>query len=601
MDLKAKIFLSALLLSVGFQYTTQAAFGSAYIFAPAVITSTNQGTLTTIFLNVTSGDGSVSVVGPASVGSSTLLSAQTAVAYATAYLGLNEHYYNFTYTIEDKNISVSGPSAGMAFTILAISALTGQPLIHNFTLSGTISPDGSVGVIGGVYDKVGAAKSKNLSFVMLPAAQNGSFENLIYYVSQQQYSIPIVEVANISQALGYAYGFSKPYPLGFSIYTNYNVNALPNASLTCTNCNVTAFNALTGFTLNFTNSAVNSISPKFSSAKAQMQNLMSQYMQIAEKGYDYTAADFSFLLYSDAFVLDNANNFTTANASNVTSKISNYCASTITPQLNANNYQYVIGGELRSDWANITLGSVEGALSNVETTDTVIEALSSDAEAYGWCKAANELYSLASSMNGTPVTVSPTLQSYAAQAMQSASNYGLNIYLQAAENEYKSGNYAAALYSATYASVLGNTTNNLTAAQLYNISEANVANSTFGIWPQQYALQAQFYLNEARMQSNSSKAYSLLQNAYATSLLGKSLAADNKIISSALVSAPSYALPSGQLDEIEQQIQQLYAIMVVMTAILFGILVLLIVYMLRSSEETRVQEASTPSSRKSRR
>ncbi|MEM4072114.1 MAG: hypothetical protein QXL63_02105, partial [Candidatus Micrarchaeaceae archaeon] len=79
------------------------------------------------------------------------------------------------------------------------------------------------------------------------------------------------------------------------------------------------------------------------------------------------------------------------------------------------------------------------------------------------------------------------------------------------------------------------------------------------------------------------------------------LAADNKIISSALVSAPSYALPSGQLDEIEQQIQQLYAIMVVMTAILFGILVLLIVYMLRSSEETRVQEASTPSSRKSRR
>ncbi|MEM3281526.1 MAG: S16 family serine protease [Candidatus Micrarchaeaceae archaeon] len=574
----------------------QAAFGSAYIFAPAVVTSTNRGTLTTIYLNVTGGNGSVSVVGPSSVGFSTLSSARTAVAYAAAFLGVNEQDYNFTYKIEDQNISVSGPSAGLAFTLLAISALTGRPLIHTFTLSGTISPNGSIGQIGGVYDKVGAAKAKNLSFVLMPAAQNGSFENLIYYVAQQEYSIPIVEVANVSQALGYAYGINKPYPLNFSIYTDYNVSMMPGANLTCTSCNVTAFNALTQFTLNFTSNAVSSISPKFASAKTQMQKLMDQYYLMASKGYYYTAADFSFLLYSDAFVLDNANNFTTAKAVNITSGISNYCASAVPPQLNTNNYQYVIGGELRSDWANTTLGSAESALSNIETTDTIIEALSSDANAYGWCKAANELYSLASSMNGTPVALSPSLQNYAAQALQSASTYGSNIYLQSAEEEYKSGNYAAAIYAATYASVLGNTVNSFTAAQLYNMSIANIANSTFGIWPQQYALQAQFYINEAKLQSNASIAYSFLQDAYTTSLLGKSLAADNKIISASFVSAPSYSLPTSQLNEIEQQVRQLYALMVIMTALLFGIFVLLIVYMLRTHERANEKGAEAQAS-----
>jgi len=73
--------------------------------------------------------------------------------------------YNFSYIIEDKNVSVSGPSGGLAFTLDAISALSHEPLLHDFTLTGTISPDGSVGEIGGVYDKVAAAKTHNLKFV----------------------------------------------------------------------------------------------------------------------------------------------------------------------------------------------------------------------------------------------------------------------------------------------------------------------------------------------------------------------------------------------------------------------------------------------------
>jgi len=69
--------------------TSYASFvGSAYIYAPAVLTQSNKGVLTLFYLNVTTGDGMVTISGPSSVGESTLSSAQTGVAYACRYLGL---------------------------------------------------------------------------------------------------------------------------------------------------------------------------------------------------------------------------------------------------------------------------------------------------------------------------------------------------------------------------------------------------------------------------------------------------------------------------------------------------------------------------------
>ena len=58
--------------------------GSAEIHAPAVILQTNRGALTTINLNITRGNGNVSIFGPQSIGSSTIESAITASKYASS-------------------------------------------------------------------------------------------------------------------------------------------------------------------------------------------------------------------------------------------------------------------------------------------------------------------------------------------------------------------------------------------------------------------------------------------------------------------------------------------------------------------------------------
>ena len=101
--------------------------GTASISSVAVIPNST-GSLVTINLTVSSGIGNVTVSGPATVGSDTLQSAQTAAQYAANYLGLDFKSYNFAYTIEDLNTDVSGPSGGAALTLLAISALSNRKL-----------------------------------------------------------------------------------------------------------------------------------------------------------------------------------------------------------------------------------------------------------------------------------------------------------------------------------------------------------------------------------------------------------------------------------------------------------------------------------------
>ena len=69
-----------------------------------------------------------------------------------------------------------------------------------------------MGLIGGAYNKVGAAKQGGMGFMFVPATAGSSFEALLYYLTQQSFGIPVVEVGNVSQALPYAFGPAPPSP-----------------------------------------------------------------------------------------------------------------------------------------------------------------------------------------------------------------------------------------------------------------------------------------------------------------------------------------------------------------------------------------------------
>lgn len=556
---------------------------NAYVTAihvPAVIENRNIGNLTVMQLNVTPGTGSVQISGPSSVDASTLASAQTAATYAASYLGLKETSYNFNYTISDKNQSVSGPSGGLALALLAVAGLQHRQLAQNFTATGTVSGDGNVGLIGGIYDKLGAAKAGNMKYALVPFAPNSSFEYLLYYISQQQRSIPVVLVANVSQALKYAFGSQKPAPLAINLTKGGNFGAAGISNITCGSCNASAFSQIVNFTFNFTGGAITALGNNFSAARQQLMGNINAYKRLAANGYLYTAANLAFLDFVPAFALSNYRNFTASSASSMLGSVSSYCSSLVPPPLTTANYEYVIGGELRQYWANITLASAQQQLNSEQTTDDIIQSIYTSATALGWCKASNQLFAVAPYLGGSYVQVSPSLRTNAAAAINSARSYGNNIYLQSATQAYSAGDYATALYSATYANVFSPQVPNMSTAQLYSKVLKNIANVTSGTWPSQFASQAEFYFRESvASQGASSNRYAA--QAYTTSLLALSLAQVNGAISrSFLASNATVAGLPQQINGIQQSIQQIYAILLVNAVLLFVVLVVLLVHLL---------------------
>lgn len=561
------------------------------IRAPAVILNQSVGELTNVSLSVSNGTGYVSIVGPESVGSDTLASAQTAAAYASSYVKGNERSLNFTYNISAGGINVSGPSAGLAFTLLAIYGIDRMQLPANFSVTGTIQPDGSVGLVGGVYDKATAVKGKGLKYLMVPYADNASLEYFIYYMAQQELGLPIVQVSSVSQALGYLSGNAPIGRLGYSLLKNYSVSQLPAVNTTCNGCDPSAFMELTNYTLNFTTEQALSLYPDnvsnaFVDVKGNLQgqllSQLGQYRSIADKGYLYTAADLAFLDYVKGFVFANSYNVTGIKAMGIIDNVSAYCNSLVPPPLTSQNYEYVAGGELRQSWANITIQDTVKAVNASSDSDVAIGALYSIAPAYAWCKASNEMYTIAASMNGTGVSMGQSFKIEARNAVANMSGTG-TLYSRAAKQLYGNGQYIAALYSTVYASVFSGSQPTIAFNSSSDASlRSGIGNATLngtGVWPYQFALQSSFYLRQAEIAPSIAEANDNAQSAYSSMLLSQGLSSANNDALASMAYAQtqqgsgSAQSVSSELASLQQQFNKIYILSLAIMLLLLVVIV----------------------------
>ncbi len=63
---------------------------------------------------------------------------------------------------------IDGPSAGAALTVGVLALLNGAPVRSDVTVTGTVSPDGSIGPVGDVAVKVDAAAAAGMATVLVP-------------------------------------------------------------------------------------------------------------------------------------------------------------------------------------------------------------------------------------------------------------------------------------------------------------------------------------------------------------------------------------------------------------------------------------------------
>lgn len=121
--------------------------------------------------------------------------------------------YDYKFDIDSDASSVGGPSAGAAMTLLLVSMLQDKRLPSNVGLTGTISEQGGIGPVGGVFAKSEEANKIGLKLFMIPAGESRQVIksddsvktiNLVNYAAEN-WSMKVVEVSTIDEVLKYAF------------------------------------------------------------------------------------------------------------------------------------------------------------------------------------------------------------------------------------------------------------------------------------------------------------------------------------------------------------------------------------------------------------
>jgi Lon-like protease len=81
--------------------------------------------------------------------------------------------YTFPIDISINTELVGGPSAGLAFTLAIVDDLTPGSLTggKRVAVTGTISPDGRVGPVGGVEQKAITARTNDVALMIVPSSE----------------------------------------------------------------------------------------------------------------------------------------------------------------------------------------------------------------------------------------------------------------------------------------------------------------------------------------------------------------------------------------------------------------------------------------------
>ena len=103
-----------------------------------------------------------------------------------------------------------GPSAGLAFVVGIVSALTGKAVKPGFAFTGEVALHGEVGPVGGLVQKITAAVRAGRKQVIIPAA-NASVVNEL--PAEIKANVVIHPITTAREALIIALGRSDHYPL----------------------------------------------------------------------------------------------------------------------------------------------------------------------------------------------------------------------------------------------------------------------------------------------------------------------------------------------------------------------------------------------------
>ena len=126
----------------------------------------------------------------------------SAAAVGALYSGRDPSDIDVSFTVSGP---IDGPSAGALLTVAILAALRDVPLLPGVTMTGTISPDGTISTVGGVGLKLASAAEAGYTTVLLPPGNTeltvgGTGESISAVEAGRQLGLDVRHVATVAQA-----------------------------------------------------------------------------------------------------------------------------------------------------------------------------------------------------------------------------------------------------------------------------------------------------------------------------------------------------------------------------------------------------------------
>ena len=231
-------------------------------------------------------------------------SARTAAIVASTLLGYNPLSLDFYVSMESPAITVGGPSAGAAMTAAMIAALGGFQINHSVMLTGMINPDGTIGPVGGIKEKLEASAKVGAKVFLVPVGQTIVYEQKIVYrkigpfVFQTVKKVPVnvvkygkklgvkvVEVSNIIDVARYVLGVNIQY-INLSAEEPILSDAVKQALKKQISYFKSEFEKIKGTLSNIPEELVGIVN--------EAEKLMNEAKELEEQGLAYSAASKAF-------------------------------------------------------------------------------------------------------------------------------------------------------------------------------------------------------------------------------------------------------------------------------------------------------------------
>ncbi|MGC9012373.1 S16 family serine protease [Thermogladius sp.] len=282
------------------------------IHAPAV-SSSGVGILTNITLSIAyPGKGRVYFSALPLTELDTQAAARVAAWVAASISGASFYDYDYFVSMEASAPVVGGPSASGLMTVGFLSLFLNATIKPYATMTGMINPDGSIGPVGGIKEKLDAAKSMGFTLFLIPYGQRyytypvvnqtvtpfGIIRRVTYVTIDlvkygQEIGVNVVEVKTAREAFQYLTGYSIACPKQAEI-------ALPNVV-------INTVNNVTFKTLNETSSNLDQAQAmlKYISANAlyydYVARLITTARNYATNATHYSALNMNIIANSFAF------------------------------------------------------------------------------------------------------------------------------------------------------------------------------------------------------------------------------------------------------------------------------------------------------------